>query len=131
MAEEGVSGQEVQMPRRRQADQGGIEEALVIGDEQDRAAPGNVALAFDAQAETDGQGDGAEPVDGFIPEVGQPVWHRRTSFSMRSTTSSRVRWVVSRRMASGAGTIGAKSRSVSRWSRTTWARRTSSRATVS
>src|SRR5207253_131139 len=119
-------------------DQERIHEALMVGNQQSRAMTGNVLVPFGAQAKAKGHHRGGEPINVLIPKVGRPRFlHQQsqgkrqgpqtrvelrpwpfsfflTSCSKRSTTSSSERRVVSRMIASAAGTMGARSRAVSR-----------------
>src|SRR5206468_12221762 len=110
-------------------DQNRVDEALVVCDEQDRAAPRDVAAADRAETEQEDQEEPADPPGELVEHGGEERWHRRTSVSMRATTSSSGRWVVSRTIASAAGTIGARSRPASRRSRSSWSARTFSNGT--
>ena len=120
--EEGLVRQVGEVPFDRQAHDPGIDEALMIGDDENGPGLGDMAGAFQAQAEAESEAGHAGDVEEVIPEgtprhlnlfgfwylgfvisrvsLGFPVSfykvRARTVSSMRSTTCWMVRPVLSR-----------------------------------
>ncbi len=75
LAEQGLAGQETQVPPAAQADEDRVERALMVGDEQRRSRPRHALPALGAQAEAQGHGGHAQPVDHLVEQIGKPVLH--------------------------------------------------------